>query len=156
MAAEFSPKIVDAISAAAAERGLTALFDEEEGCFQVIFRSNSALRRIDTVIDVRDSLYLVYSYFGIRADEEYRDQAAELLMHLNRREFLGSFEMNMKTGEIRYKCAVDCRGFIPTSGMISKSIILPPAVMDEYAREIIRVMFGMESAEAAIDGLPEI
>lgn len=60
----------------------------------------------------------------------------------------GSFELDMRDGEIRFKSFVDCEGTTPTAEMIRNSIHCPAAMFERYSAGI--VVLGNATVKEAI------
>ena len=63
----------------------------------------------------------------------------------------GNFELDMRDGEIRFKCFVDCEGITPTSEMVRNSIHCPAAMFKRYGAGIVDIIFGKSSALGAVE-----
>lgn len=62
----------------------------------------------------------------------------------------GNFEFDMREGEIRFKCFVDCEGIAPTVEIIRNSIHCPAAMFEQYGDGIVGILFGNMSAKDAV------
>ncbi len=112
------------------------------------------LKNVRYIIRVRDENYNVYAISPINADESDSDmmqKMAEFICRANYGLKNGNFELDMRDGEIRYKCFVDCEEDIPSETTIRNSIFCPASMFRVYSPGILAIIFGDSTAKAAID-----
>ena len=125
-------------------------FDQEKGIIRMRFKLKSKLDHIRFVIKIEDCFYVSYGCIDMAADEEQRKEVAEFITRANFGLNFGNFELDMRDGEIRYKHAVDCDHCTLSSQMIETSLNITIAMYERYGNELLKVMFGMASAEEAV------
>lgn len=125
-------------------------FDREKGIIRLNFSINSSLNRVKCIVDLHDSCFITYGGIDLSAQEDKRKEVAEYLTRANYGLRFGNFELDMRDGEIRYKCAVDCENCMPSNEIIERSLDIPVVMYQRYGDNLLKVMFGMTSAEEAI------
>ena len=153
MAREYAAHIYEAIEDALNAEELKFKGDPEEGQFTFGFNLKGMVDHCDMKIRVNDEHFLVYAYIKNNANEEHRLAVADFISRANYGLRNGNFEIDMRDGEIRYKCFVDCGegGFsLPDPAIISKSVFIPPQMIQRYGGGLMGVMFGFQTAEDAI------
>lgn len=124
-------------------------FDRDNGIIRLNFTMKGKINKIRFVIDVREWGFVTYGLIDMGVDEEQRKEVAEFLIRVNYRLSLGCFDMDFSDGEIRYKFYVDCDDCTTSSTVIEDSMNMAIATYEKYGDSLLRVMFGMESAEEA-------
>lgn len=125
-------------------------FDREEGIIRLRFKIKGKLDHVRFVLIIKDTHYVSYGCIDMNAEESQRKEVAEYLTRANFGLWFGNFELDMNDGEIRYKVCVDCDHTTLSGQMIERSLDIPIAMYQRYGDEMLKVMFGMESAEEAI------
>lgn len=123
-----------------------------------IFLSLSADCPFSTIhveIELFDDAYVVYSRINMLAEEENRKEVLKYLTHANYCSHLGSFGIDMDSGEIQYKCAVDCSDAVPSEEVIAGSIVVGVKMFTHLGEELLNVMLGVESAEEAMEAFSD-
>lgn len=118
--------------------------DENKGLFFLWEQIRGRVRKLQTIIDVHDDGYLVYTFSPISAeedDEATKLQLAALLSEYNYSLLNGNAEIDLKDGDIRYKVYVDCENQIPNDHVIFNSIYCGPAEMKVLLPAICCVVF---------------
>lgn len=96
-------------------------------------------------------LFLFYAVAPIKAGEESRQQVAEFITRANYGMRIGNFEMDFSDGEVRYKTSLDFEEEKLTPNLI-KHLIYPAAqTLDRYMGGLMNVMYGKQTALAAIE-----
>lgn len=129
-------------------------FDEEKGGFTFGLGMKGQMKKINYIIRVHEDDYILYATAPIGADTDDPDmmlQMAEFICRANYGLRCGNFELDMRDGEIRYKCFVDCDGIIPTSEMVERSVHVPAGMFNRYAPGILSIIFGGASAKDAVE-----
>lgn len=124
-------------------------FDREDGIIRMRFKIKGKLDHIRFVLIIKDDFYLSYGCIDMSVDEAQRKEVAEFFTRANFGLNFGNFELDMRDGEIRYKVCVDCDHTTLSSQMIERSLDIPIAMYQRYGDEMLKVMFGMVSAEEA-------
>ena len=125
-------------------------FDRENGIIRMRFKIKGKLDHIRFVLFIKDVFFLSYGCIDMSVDEAHRKEVAEFFTRANFGLNFGNFELDMRDGEIRYKMCVDCDHTTLSGQMIESSLDIPIAMFERYGDEMLKVMFGMESAEEAI------
>lgn len=114
-------------------------------------RIGGKLKTIDEVIDFRDTFFIVYAFSPINADPESVGEIAKYLAMANYGLYLGNFELDVRDGEIRYKCTVDCDGMetIPAD-IVGRAIHIPFRMFHRYGDGIAALAMGFSDAETEI------
>ena len=129
-------------------------FDEETGLFRFGLSLSSKIKKINYIVDVKEDEYIVYAIAPIGADEEDKKMMANMAEFVCRANYglkMGNFELDMRDGEIRFKCFVDCDGITPTDNMVRHSIHCPAAMFKRYGSGIVDIIFGNATAKEAFE-----
>lgn len=129
-------------------------FDEKRGVFKFGLCLKGKIKKIDYLIRVRDDEYIVYAVSPIGANENNEKMMAAVAEFVCRANYglkNGNFELDMRYGEIRFKCFVDCDAITPTQEMVRNSIHCPAAMFDNYGDGIVGIIFGGLSAKEAVE-----
>lgn len=125
-------------------------FDREDGIIRMRFKIEGKLDHVRFVLSIRDTCFTSYGCIDMNVEEAQRKEVAEFFTRANFGLRYGNFELDMNDGEIRYKVCVDCDHSTLSSQMIERSLDIPIYMFQRYGNELLKVMFGMESAEEAI------
>ena len=112
------------------------------------------LKKVNYIIYVKEDQYIVYTISPLGADEDDETMMATMAEFVCRANYglkNGNFELDMRDGEIRFKCFVDCEGIIPTAEMVRNSIHCPAAMFEQYSEGIVGIIFGSMNAKDAIE-----
>jgi hypothetical protein len=100
------------------------------------------------------SKFIFYSYCPIKVPEDMRLAISEFLTRVNFALFMGSFDLNFDTGEIRYKTSIDVTGDRLSPALIKRLVYTNVAMMDEYLPGI-KAVIGGKTPEEAIQALEQ-
>ena len=123
--------------------------DTEKEVIKTGLGLDSKMKHVDIVVDLRDDKYLVYFTCPLNVGEAERAEMRDLLNRINYKLMFGSFEMDDRDGEIRFRYAVDCDGQLPSQQVIRHSLYRPAATFDKYGNAIIQVLMGFATGEQA-------
>lgn len=129
-------------------------FDGETGLFKFGLSLSSKIKKINYIVDVKEDEYIVYAIAPIGADEEDKKMMATMAEFVCRANYglkNGNFELDMRDGEVRFKCFVDCEGIIPSKDMVQNSIHCPAAMFKRYGSGIVDIIFGNVTAKEAVE-----
>lgn len=127
-------------------------FDDQLGWFDFSLDIRGRLKKVDFIVKTKSDFYLVYAYCPLSVDAEKIATMAELVCRANFGIFDGSFELDVRDGELRYKSFVDCRGGItPTKDRIERSIFIPAWMFDKFGNSIADIIFTNVSAAEAVE-----
>lgn len=150
----YSKNIANAINTFLTNDDWHFTFDEEKGVFKFGLSLKGKIKKIDYLIRVRDDEYIVYAISPIGANnnnEKMMAAMAEFVCRANYGLKNGNFELDMRDGEIRFKCFVDCDAITPTQEMVRNSIHCPAAMFNTYGDGIVGIIFGDLSAKEAVE-----
>lgn len=149
----YSKSIANVINSFLTEDDWHFSFDDKHGLFRFGLNLKGRIKKVSYIIDVKDDEYVVYAISPLGADDDNEKVMATMADFLCRANYglkNGNFELDMRDGEIRYKCFVDCEGITPTSEMVRNSIHCPAAMFDRYGAGIVDIIFGNATAKEAI------
>lgn len=149
----YSKSIANVINSFLNEDDWHFSFDDKHGLFRFGLNLKGRIKKVSYIIDVKDDEYVVYAISPLGADDDNEKVMATMADFLCRANYglkNGNFELDMRDGEIRYKCFVDCEGITPTSEMVRNSIHCPAAMFDRYGAGIVDIIFGNATAKEAI------
>lgn len=149
----YSKSIANVINSFLTEDDWLFSFDDKHGLFRFGLNLKGRIKKVSYIIDVKDDEYVVYAISPLGADDDNEKVMATMADFLCRANYglkNGNFELDMRDGEIRYKCFVDCEGITPTSEMVRNSIHCPAAMFDRYGAGIVDIIFGNATAKEAI------
>lgn len=150
----YSIEIANAITAFLTGDDWKFSFDEETGLFKFGLGLSGKIKKLNYIIDVKQNEYLVYAFSAIGADEKDDNMMATMSEFICRSNYglkNGGFEFDMRDGEIRFKCYVDCEGAIPSKEIIKNSISCPAVMFKRYAEGIADIVFGNATAKDAFE-----
>lgn len=155
MTKRYSDNIAKAVSTYLKENDLNYSFDEEAGSFEFGIPLHGKIRSVYYFIIVFKGDYVVHAVSPIGADPKdsrMLQQMAEFFCRVNYSTRCGSFDLDFRDGEIRYKCYVSCEGeAVPTSEIIRESILAPARMFDRYAPGILGIIFHEKNAGEMIE-----
>lgn len=130
-------------------------FDEERGVFKFGLNLHSKLKEMNYLIRVKNDCYIVYGIFPIGGDADdisMMQRLAEFVCRANYGLLNGSFELDFRDGEVRFKSYVDCDdNSFPCNEVIRNSIHYPAAMAERYSDGMLNIIFTSISPEAAIE-----
>ena len=97
-----------------------------------------------------------YSVAPVKAPEERRAQVTEFITRANFGMIIGSFELDLSDGEVRYKTAVDFEDLEVSIAQVRNMVYPNVLTMDRYLKGIISVSFGGAEALAAIQEIEAV
>lgn len=149
----YSNNIANAINNFLTEDDWHFSFDDQRGLFKFGLNLKGRIKKVSYIVDVKDDEYVVYAISPLGADEDDEKMMATMAEFICRANYglkNGNFELDMRDGEIRYKCFVDSEGITPTTEMVRNSIHCPAAMFDRYGAGIVDIIFGNSTAKDAI------
>ncbi len=147
-----NPYILDKVRNFLVEDDWRFQYDEERDRIRLNISLNGKVRECTELIYFYSHFYIVYGTIAINADEGCRAVVADYLHRVNYGLRFGNFEMDMNDGEIRYKCLVDCGdevGSYLNRDMISRSIVIPAKMIQQYGDGLLAVMYGFKTPKDA-------
>lgn len=150
----YSTDIANAIKSYLKEDDWHYSFDEEKGLFKFGLSIRGKIKNISYIVDVRDDEYIVYAISPVCADEDDNKMMAAMAEFVCRANYglkNGNFELDMRDGEVRFKCFVDCEGITPSKDMVQNSIHCPAVMFKRYGSGIVDIIFGNATAKEAVE-----
>ena len=89
----------------------------------------------------------------LAADKNSRLAVAEYLTRVNFNMRNGNFELDMETGEIRFKTYVHVGGGRPDRGATRLAVMLPFLMLDRFGDGLLEVLFGFKSPREAFESV---
>jgi hypothetical protein len=128
----------------------TAFPDKEYFSFGL--RLTSGTTRV--IVDVAESpswgRVLVYSIYPNFVPPNRRAAVSEAINRVNYSLLFGSFEMDMKDGEIRVRAALESDTFV-SEAMIDRAVRKSTDLADQYQAAILAIAFGNVSAQDILE-----
>ncbi|MBP5321124.1 MAG: hypothetical protein J6334_09050 [Kiritimatiellae bacterium] len=144
-------EIIDAVRDFLDEDDWRYEFESEKTLIRFGVSLNCKLKDVRCVVDFGDDYYIVYAISPINADKETPQEMLKYLSMANYGLRNGNFELDVRDGEIRYKCYVNCDGIEALSkSIIEDSIKIPCAMFDRYGNGIAALAMGFSDAETEI------
>ena len=150
----YSTEIANAINSYLKQDDWHFSFDEENGLFRFGLSLSSKIKKINYIVDVKEDGYIVYAIAPIGADEEDKKMMATMAEFVCRANYglkNGNFELDMRDGEVRFKCFVDCESITPSKDMVQNSIHCPAIMFKRYGSGIVDIIFGNATATEAVN-----
>jgi hypothetical protein len=97
------------------------------------------------------SLLIFYSNCPIEAPESKRKALAEFLTLVNYNLIIGNFQLDLKSGQIRYKTSLDVSDSTLSTTQIKNLVYTNITMMDEYLPEILSVI---NNSSPPLDSIP--
>ena len=88
------------------------------------------------------SQFVFYAVCSMKAPEDRRMSVSEFITRANFGMIIGNFEMDFKTGEVRYKTAVDVEGMDLNFNLAKNAVYPAVLMMDKYFNGLMRVIYG--------------
>ncbi len=130
---------------------LTFTADHEKKRIKLTICRNHALYGCSLQISHDDSIFQVYVNYPVLAkDDKLRPSAAEFVIRANYGLVLGSFEMDMRDGEIRYHVGHLIGDGPLVDGTICHLVGAALSTSDRYFPAFMRLLFGGNTAEDAV------
>ena len=149
----YSKDIANAINTFLKEDDWHFSFDEQRGVFKFGLSLKSKIKKVNYLIHVKEDEYIVYAISPIGADEDDEKMMAAMAEFVCRANYglkNGNFELDMRDGEIRFKCFMDCEDIMPSTEVIRNSIHCPAAMFKQYGDGIIDISVGNAISKKAV------
>jgi len=146
----YSKNLASLVTAFLTEDDWHFSFDERRGLFKFVVGMKGKLKKLNYIVDVKQDEFVVYaiSPIGADADDECTmSRMADFVCRANYGLENGNFELDMRDGEIRYKCFVDCDGINPSTEMIKTSIYCPAAMFEKYGEGIVGIIMNEATSD---------
>ena len=138
---DYSKMVAERIRKVLIEDGREFDFDDDIGFFEFsLDLEGDHLDKLRCIISVGLDSYTLYGIPSLKADTGNRRMMTALskFMHMvNYRLHNGNFQLNFRTGELRYKLYHDCQSSLPSELTILDSILTVAANMEIYSNGLI-------------------
>lgn len=101
-------------------------------------------------VDELNQRFIFYALMGMNIPNEYRAPVAQYLTRVNDQLLVGNFEMNMDTGDIRFKTSVETPEGELSVAMVRAMAYTSVRNMDYYFPGVLSVIHGGLNPEAAL------
>ena len=101
-------------------------------------------------VDEENQRFLFYTYMGLNIPPQYRTAVAEYLTRANYGLPVGNFEMDLDTGDVRFRTSVETPEDELSVAMIRALAYANLRAMDHYFPGVLAVVHGGLSPEAAL------
>ena len=134
-------------------------FDEEQWNFQKIengsairagFRGERGTWVCYARVDEENRRFLFYSLMGLNIPAQFRGAVAEYLTRVNDVLPLGNFEMDLDSGEVRFRASSETPGGELSVAMMRAMVYAGIRSMDHYFPGVLAVVHSGLSPEAAL------
>lgn len=118
--------------------------------FHTRMRMPNSSKSVAQTIDIRETHMAIYAHFPIKAAPEHIAETAKFLALANYDLLLGNFDLDMETGNIRYRHFLECGGFeaLPEE-VLCRHCPIPAVMLGRYGDAIAAVATGRSDAESA-------
>ena len=149
----YSQPIADMLRGFFSVSGISAAFEEKPSCglFTLRIKLRCRLQTAQMVVIVREDNFSTLTTIPLSADENSRLAVAEYLTRVNFNMRNGNFELNMDTGEIRFKTYVHVGAGQPDIGAARFAVMLPFLMLDRFGDGLLEVLFGFKSPREAFE-----
>jgi hypothetical protein len=115
----------------------------QHGIYQVYF----------TATDAND-LVRVVSHYGSRVPVDRRAAVGEALTRINWRTSIGSFDMDLSDGDVRFRIGMDVEEGLLSQKMANNMLGFAMHMMERYHEPLMRIAFGDADPETAVVDVP--
>lgn len=153
MRRKYNEQLAQAVEKLLSTWAWNVTFNRKRGRFSFVSQPGSCSVYLQGEIYIHDTDLNLYGSFPLRGDAvpPARRQELEKFLHdANRGLRSGNFELERTTGEIRYKCFLDCAGLAaPTEAMLHNALRCIAWMFDRYGIGIRMILHnGMDAAKA--------
>jgi len=143
--------VIDAVRDFIEGEGYRYEYNAEREFLRLGFKIDCKLKHVDIIVDFHERGFLVYAISPICADEECFAEVRKYLSMANFALMDGNFEMNPKSGEVRYRCWVGTWALesLP-SEVIDESISVTYDMFKRYGDGLAALSLGFSDAETEI------
>ena len=151
----YSQPIADMLREFFAVSNIGASFEEKANCgvFTLRMKLRCRLQTAQMLILVREDNFSTLTTIPLAADENSRLAVAEYLTRVNFNMRNGNFELNMDTGEIRFKTYVHVGAGQPDLSAARLAVMLPFLMLDRFGDGLLEVLFGFKSPREAFEAV---
>ncbi len=153
MAKDYSRKIQTVIDNFLRDDDWNYSFHEENGVFEFGLSLRGVIKSVKYIVDVWENDFMVYAVCPFGVDQDNPFQISNMSMYLTMVNYglrNGNFELDVRDGEIRYKCFVECKNMVLSPEAVEVNISIPAMMYDRYGRGIVNILVNDATAEEAI------
>lgn len=150
----YSIEIANIVKKYLYDDGCNYSFDEEHGIFKFSNRIKSEINEIVYHIYIGEDDMILYGFCPIKADcqnENMMMRMSEFICRANSDLCNGCFEFDFNSGNVNYRCYIDCANVLPSTKIIENSIYYIAAIFKCYAIGITSIIFSECSGKEAIN-----
>ncbi len=148
-------EIADRLGEWFSQSGIHATYEERSGVgvYTIRMKLSCKLQSAQMLVLVREDNYSTLTQIPLSADENCRLAVAEYLTRVNFNMRNGNFELDMNTGEIRFKTYVHV-GEGPVDMRAARlAVMLPFMMLDRFGDGLLEVLFGFKSPREAFEAV---
>ena len=146
-----SPNILQSIADFFTAENLSFIRVQSEPILQIaVGGQNGKLTCYAQVIE-EQSLLIFYSICPIQAPESQRQALAEFLTKINYDLIIGNFQLDLTSGQIRYKTCLDVSDSTPSTTQIKNLVYTNITMMDTHLPEILSII---NNSPPPLDSIP--
>ena len=130
------------------------LLDDDDHEWLIVGNIDTEIGRIRLMIAIRDNpcQWVLFAYHPLVIVNSMRAKTADLCMRINDQLVVGSYELNMDDGHLRYRQGFDFSGLITPPVMIENAIKLALSTLSIYHTPVVRALFdGIEAKKVLVD-----
>ncbi len=143
--------ILSTVQAFLDDEGVGYEVNEEDGSIRFSFSGDTETWMV-YIHDLVDSERVaVLSVVPTLVTESERPEVGNFIQRCNFGLVVGNFEMDLDTGEVRFRTSMDLDGITPNTDLVRNLVFGNVAVVNDYLPALNRVIHGGLSAKEAID-----
>jgi hypothetical protein len=139
-----------ALAAREVEHAVTEAGDDSPAAVTFPLRGDHTVYEFLVSIDEPIDLVVCCARIASRVPEARRPAVCELLTRINYALRIGSFEMDLRDGELIFRTAIDVEGGTLTPKMADSLVAISISTFEHWFPTIMRVVYGGASPEAAM------
>lgn len=116
--------------------------DEKKNIINFIIGMDNVLGNMDVYIVFEESSFIVYTYLNNKAEGMFLAAAGEYLHRANYGLKNGNFEIDYRSGKIRYKTFTNVKKTEISEEVIEEGIFMGVLMMEQYGNALLKVMLG--------------
>ena len=124
---------------------------QESTVFSMTMTGKTASFRTHLEIKEAQKRIFVYVICPIKVPEMKLSAVAEFLMRCNYSMALGSFDVDFRDGEVRFRNGIDVEGGVLSKEMVRQLVMLSVATMDRFFGGLMQVVYGSSVPLEAFD-----
>ncbi len=147
---EYSDTILNAVSSYMERKNYHCIFNPFfRELSATIYSSSHIIRYVLMNIIIDKDAFTTLTYFPILVPKDRRAEVADLILRINWKQSPGAWELNMNSGEIRYKLRTPCPDQNPSALLIAAAVHTPLSAFSNYSRSLFEVIAGTKTSEEA-------